>query len=120
MSDSKLNFDIIKLIKEVSKQGIKNFEFEYGDLKIKLSGGVVEAAPNVQERVIPEASKRQLEELEEQEEKTIAERIKERDESLLDDIDFLPELAGDLRRANIIKLGEGGVYEYVEQEGINA
>jgi hypothetical protein len=119
MSDSAINLDVIKLIKEVSKQGIQNFELEYGDLKIKLSGEKV--VEQVKTESLPEASSEQIDEIEQQEQKTIVERIKEKDEDLLNDLDYLsPELAGELKRSNIIKIGDDGGYEYVEKESINA
>jgi hypothetical protein len=119
MSNSRVDLDVIKLIKELSKQGFKDLELEYGDLKIKLSGDKVTSS--IVPEQLPEASSEQIEEIEKLEQKSIAERIKERDESLLEDLDYLsPEIAGELRRDNVIRVGSNGAYEYIEQEGLDA
>ena len=118
MSELSKELNIIQLVKEVIKSDVENFELEYKDLKIKVQArqaAVVDTKP-----MLPSANEEQIEEMKLQESKTIAERIKERDETLLHDLDYLaPELAGDLRRDNIIKEGANGAYEFVEGETLD-
>ena len=119
-----INLEILKIIKEVSKQNIASFELEYEGIKIKLTNSnkdnnEIEKVSNKHE--LPTASQEQLDEIEVQENKTIAKRIEERDEELLNEIDYLdPALAGQLRRANLVKVGLNGAYEYVEEERLDA
>ena len=124
MADIDIQLDLIKLIKEVNKQGIKNFELEYGDLKLKIKDEApAMKAEEVIEKIheIPEASSNQVEEMEAMEQKTITERLQERDEALLYELDFIaPEVAGDLKRNNIIRVGADGCYEYVDGEELHA
>lgn len=123
-----IKLDVIRLIKEVSKQNIDNFELEYEGMKIKMSASKLVKAEEIpssnvlKQDELPEASEREIEEMQRLEQKTIADRIKERDDSLLYELDYLaPEIAGDLRRSNIIKLSDSGDYEYVEEgETVNA
>ncbi len=117
MQDNNIKLDVIKLLKEVKLQGIKNLEIKYGDFELKIKDNNSIQSMNTE---IPEASKEQVDDMENMERRTIEERIKERDESLLDEIDFIaPELAGDLRRSNIIKVGSNNCYEYVEGETLS-
>lgn len=115
--NSKFNLDVIRLVKEVSKQQIENFELEYGDIKIKMSASKSSIQPNIVSNELPNASNDDLEQMEAQESKAVVDRIKEKDESLLEDLDYLdPELAGELRRANVIKVNDAGQYEYIDEE----
>ena len=114
----KFDLDILKNVKEVSKQNLDSFELEYGDLKIKISGKTKQVVETKEE--LPAATQEQLSQIEEAEEKTIIQRLEEKDEGLLHDLDYVnPELAGELRRANIIRMAANGEYEYVDEERLD-
>lgn len=114
-----LQFNILDIIKEVKDSNFENFEFQYGDLKISISCKKKEDKTISNSEILNTTSDA-VTYMEEEEKKNIGDLIVEQDENALSELDYYPELAGELRRSGIVRIGPTGAYEYVEKEANNA
>ena len=109
--------DILEIIKEVKNSNFTEFKIKAKGIEIEMKAEKAEKAEasEVDTPIHSPQIAYKTQELVEDDTESLINRVKRQDESLLEELDYDPDLKCDLMENNVIEMGVNGEYKYVEE-----